>query len=507
MHGGIFVFLIPETNVVKKDWRKVELKIALCYPNVYRAGMTGLTIQLLYSLFNSREDVVCERFFLPTKEDPLLSLESNQPLKQFDIIAFTLQYEEDYFNTIKILLDANIKINKADRNFKPLIVAGGPCSTQNPFPLRDFIDLFLIGELEPVFDEFIDELKNSVREKTVENFENKPGFFTQNKGRRIFIKNLNDAPHPIAQILPNVKHSSPYMPVWGKTFTVEAIRGCPRACKFCLATQIVSPKRERSLNKLKEIISDGVKFTGASKVSVVGAGIAFYSKLEELCEYIVDDLELQVSLPSLDVEELTENLIKLLVKGNERTISLAPETGSESLRKSLGKKASNKKIIDTAKTALYHGIKNLKLYYIIGLPNETLEDLHMTAELSRKIAALGFRKRSIRLSLNPLIPKPHTQYHSYRFRTADYLKKAIVEIRKNLNDRRIEIETLNLKHARIQAVLSSGGPELGELIYKTTYYCGGIAGWRKALSEKRETEDALIAKSYRENFWANIRII
>lgn len=499
---------IPEANIIKKDWRKVELKIALCYPNVYRVGMTGLTLQLLYALFNSREDILCERFFLPIREEPVLSLESRQPIEKFDILAFTFQYEEDYFNALKILLNTHVKVKKEERNFEPLIIAGGPCVTENPFPLRDFIDLFLIGEIEPIFDEFIEELKISIKEKTIDNFENRPGYFTSDSAERVYIKDLDDAPHPLAQIMPNVKDPSLYMPVWGRTFTVEAVRGCPRACKFCLVKQIATPLRERSLSKLEEIISDGVKFTGASKVSIVGAGVAYYSKLEELCEYVVDDLRLQVSLPSLDAEILGERLIKLLVKGGERTLTLAPETGSERLRGKLGKKVDDEKILDTAKASLNHGMKNLKLYYMIGVPGETRKDLRMITQLSRKIANLGFGRGSIRLSVNPLIPKPHTPFHLYRLKSVDYLKEALAEIRKNLkSDRRIYVESLNLKHAEIQAVLSIGGPELGSIILNASSYGGSVAGWRKALSKKGENVETLMNKAYAERCWSKIRMI
>ncbi len=499
--------IIPEKNVIKKDWRKIDLKIALCYPNVYRAGMTGLTVQLLYALFNSRDDVACERFFLPTRNEPLASLESHQPIKKFDVLAFTFQYEEDYFNALKILLNADVKVKKETRNLIPLIVAGGPCVTENPFPLRDFIDIFLIGEVEPVRDEFIEELKKSIRDKTVENFRNKHGYFIEDSAERVYVKRLDNASHPLAQIVPNVESSSPYMPSWNKTFTVEAVRGCPNSCKFCLIRQISTPKRERSLGKLKEIISEGVKFTGVSKVSIIGAGIAYYSKLEELCEYVVDDLKLQISIPSLDSEILTERLIKILVKGGERTIALAPETGSEKLRRSLGKKANNDQILDAAKTALDHGIKNLKLYYMIGLPDESIEDLQATVQLSKKIANLGFGRRSIRLSVNPLIPKPHTPFHSYGIKTAEYLKSAVFEIRRALkSERRIHVESLNLKHAEIQAILSNGGPELADFILYASTFGGGLSGWYKALSIKRENFETLMSKSERDKYWLNIKV-
>ena len=160
--------IIPESNVIRKNWRKVDLRIALCYPNVYRAGMTGLPIRLLYALLNSREDIACERFFIPTRNEGLVSLESQRPLKDFDTIAFSLQYEEDYINVIRMLQESDISAKREDRIGKgPLIIAGGPCATENPEPLADYIDLFVIGEAEPILNELIDkikELKNPTKE-------------------------------------------------------------------------------------------------------------------------------------------------------------------------------------------------------------------------------------------------------------------------------------------------------------------------------------------------------
>ena len=154
--------IVPELNVIKKDWRKVNVKVALCYPNVYRAGMTGLTVKLLYGLLNSREDTLCERFFIPTLREEWRSLESNQPLNKFDIVAFTLQYEEDYPNVLRMLLESGIPLRVENRHEDdPLVIAGGPCATGNPEPLADYIDLFVIGEAESVIDELLDEVRIS----------------------------------------------------------------------------------------------------------------------------------------------------------------------------------------------------------------------------------------------------------------------------------------------------------------------------------------------------------
>ncbi|RLG91170.1 MAG: radical SAM protein [Candidatus Hecatellales archaeon] len=480
-----------ERNVVRKDWRRVDLKIAFCYPNVYRAGMSGLTVQLLYALLNLREDVVCERFFLPSGEGfkPLLSVESNQPLKKFDVIAFTFQYEEDYVNALKMLLSSGIEVWRKKRKTKPLLVAGGPCILENPAPLKGFFDLFVVGEVEAVLDDFVDRLKIAVENGNIDVFEGRDGYLTYNseKARRVYVKNLDEAPHPIAQIVPEGEVKPSYMPVFGKTFLVEVVRGCPRRCRFCLISHVSNPLRERSLKKLEEIIVEGVKYTGVSKVTLIGAGIAYYPKLEDLCEFIVSQ-SLQVSVSSLSAELTTEKLVKCLVKGGEKTLTIAPETGCERLRTLIGKPVSDRRFIEASKTALNCGIKNLKLYFMVGLPNEKKEDLDGIVRLSKEIGRLGFGKKSVRLSVNPLIPKPHTPLQFYRIRSLEYLEEAYRKIRDGLRgDVRFRVETLNPKHAHIQAALSIGGEDLGKIVFKVALYGGGLGAWRKALKEEGKT--------------------
>jgi len=212
--------VVPEVNVIKKDWRKVDLKVALCYPNIYRAGMSGLTVKLLYALINARGDIVCERFFIPTGRESLRSLESNQPLRKFDVVAFTLQYEEDYPNVIRMLLESGIPPRKNDRRKDdPLVIAGGPCATGNPEPLADYIDLFVIGEAEPVIYRILDEIKSfRYPRDQIEELADVKGIYlpdVTDHAERVWIRNLDDALHPLAQQIPLVDDDSPYMPIFG----------------------------------------------------------------------------------------------------------------------------------------------------------------------------------------------------------------------------------------------------------------------------------------------------
>ncbi len=505
--------IIPESNVIRKNWSRVDLKIALCYPNVYRAGMTGLPIRLLYALLNSRDDVACERFFIPTRNEGLVSLESQRPLKDFDIIAFSLQYEEDYINVLRMLLESEIPVRREDRYGKgPLIIAGGPCATENPEPLADYIDLFVIGEVEPILDELIErikELENPTRR--IEEFADLNGIYIpkiHNSPRRVWIRNLDDAPHPLAQQVPLVDSRSPYMTIFGRTLAVEVARGCNRGCKFCLIGCISRPKRERSLKRLEEIIEEGMRYTPAEKVSLIGAGLSDYSRLEELCEYIVSQ-GWKISIPSLRPDRITERLAKAISKGKQRTVAIAPEAGTQRLRDLISKGLNEEQIIDAARTLLECGIKRIKLYFIIGLPSETHYDVKAIASLSKKVAELGYGKKSVHISINPLIPKPHTPFQFEPFASLGYIRKCLKLIKTELSgDARFVLSGIDPRRAQIQAALSLGDRKLGKVIELTARYGGGLGAWRRALNETNvKIENYLRRKSSEEKLpWSHIQI-
>ena len=481
---------IRELNIIKKNWRRVDLKVALCYPNVYRAGMSGLTVKLLYALLNSREDVLCERFFLPISDEPLRSLESNQPLERFDVIAFTLQYEEDYVNTIKMLLNSNIQLKRERRKGEgPLLIAGGPSVTANPEPLAEYFDLFVIGEAEPLIDQLIDRIKiYKVPSRHAEEFADLEGVYVpeiSNPTVKVWARRLDDAPHPIAQQIPLVDDRSPYMPVFGKTFTIEAVRGCSLRCRFCLIGCIGRPKRDRSISRIEEILESGLKYTPVGKVSLIGAGISNYHRLEDLCELIVTN-RLELSIPSIRPEAVTEKIARLLAQGKQRTIAMAPDGSSPRIREIIKKMIDDETLIDAADTLLKNGIKRLKLYFMIGLPGESIEDVKSIAHLTKRIADLGFNSKSIHLSINPLIPKAQTPLQWERFPRIEYIRESLRTLKKELKgDKRILISHLDPRHAMIQALLSLGDRRIGEAIEAAARYGGSLGAWRRALREKR----------------------
>jgi len=505
--------IVPEINVIKKDWRKVDIKVALCYPNVYRAGMTGLTVKLLYALLNAREDVLCERFFVPTLREGWRSLESNQPLNKFDIVAFTLQYEEDYPNVVKMLLESGIPPRiEARREDDPLIIAGGPCATANPEPLADYIDLFVIGEAEPVIDQLLDEIKVSDKpRKHIEELADLKGVYLpqiSNVAERVWTRNLNEALHPLAQQIPLVEDGSPYMPIFGKVFTVEVVRGCNRSCHFCLIGHIWRPKRERSLEKLTSIIDEGTKYTPIGKISLIGASLFAYRHLEDLCEFIVSR-GFELSISSLSPESITERLADSLARGRQRRVTVAPDAATAKMRGIIGKGMMEEDLINSAKILLSRGIKQLKMYFMIGLPEETPEDIIAIAELSKKVADVGYGSRSIHLNINPLIPKPHTPFQWKKTPSVSYLRECLKLLRKELKgDGRFIISMLDPRHVQIQALLSLGDREVGRAIEFVARRGGGLGTWRRALKECGIILERYIGEKDPEEPmpWDNIRI-
>jgi len=480
--------IVPELNVIKKDWRKVDVKVALCYPNVYRAGMTGLTVKMLYALFNVREDALCERFFTPTLREGWRSLESNQPLNKFDIVAFTLQYEEDYPNVVRMLLESGIPPRRENRRENdPLVIAGGPCATANPEPLADYIDLFVIGEAEPVIDQLLNEIKTSGKpRRRIEELADIKGVYLpsiSNVAERVWVRNLDEAPHPLAQQIPLVEDGSPYMPIFGKAFTVEVVRGCNRSCRFCLIGHICRPKRERSLEKIISIIDGGMKYTPVSKISLIGASLFDYQHLEDLCEDIVSR-GFEISISSLRPERITERLADSLARGRQRTVTVAPDAANEKMRGVINKSMLEEDLINAAKILLSRGVKQLKMYFIIGLPEETPEDIIAIAELSKRIADVGYSSRSIHLSINPLIPKSHTPFQWKSPPSVSYARNCLDLIRKELRgDRRFIISMLDPRHAQIQALLSLGDRKVGRAIEFVARHGSGLGTWRRAFKE------------------------
>lgn len=443
---------LREYNTVIKNPRNIDLRVASCYPGPYRTAMSSLGYHIIYHLLNSREDVWCERVIHPYPR----SFESGSPLRDFDLLSFTIHYEEDYLRVLQMLKDGGLGVRKDERS-GPLVIAGGPCITSNPLPVSDFIDLFIIGEAEPVLDQVADlciELDDP--RSDIEEFMDIRGVYVpDNPAERVIVEDMDRACHPVRQIVPETTEKS-LIPSLGRSFLLGVSRGCSRGCRFCMSGYLYRPKRETSLERLLEIAAEGRRATGYDRISLIGAAASDYSRIEELCSELTD-MGFMVSMPSLRIESLTEPLLDTLAGGGLRTVTVAPESTMK-IRRSLNKPIEDSMVLEKTGMALEMGLR-VKMYFLIGVPGETSGDLRELASFMKKLSDM--RRGAVSFSVNPLIPKPHTpmQWEGYDSKT---LKKKIRFMRNLLKG--LPVKFAGPRNGLIQYVLSCGGPDVGKLL-------------------------------------------
>ncbi|GAQ93906.1 radical SAM superfamily enzyme YgiQ, UPF0313 family [Thermodesulfovibrio aggregans] len=425
-----------------------RVKICLIYPNYYQVGISNLGFQSVYRLFNERKDVVCERAFLPEKEEdfvnnPLVSFESKKPLYDFDVLAFSLCFENDYPNILKILKLSKIPYNVSERDFNyPLLVAGGVLCFSNPEPVANIFDVVFIGEAEEVVDKFIETYK-SVKEGSYEeefkinlkkqliNLEGvyipeayKEVYFEEKlTGRRIL---WNNAPEKIKKVYCkefsekfNFSQIITDEAVFSNMFLLESMRGCPFSCRFCLVGHIYRPVRKASFEKLKETI-ERLK---PSKIGIIAPSLTAYSDLKELLK--IDGVEL--SFTSLRADKLTFNILKDI--SSQRTITLAPEAGSERLRKIIKKEITEDNLLLIVEELKKINIETLKLYFMIGLPFEKDEDVDDIVKLIKKIRVIFPRR--ITASVSVFVPKPFTPFQWHRMEDYERVKEKLKKLKRD----------------------------------------------------------------------------
>ena len=512
--------LSEENGTIKKAFGG-KISIALCYPNTYQIGMSNLGFQKIYYLLNQYNDVLCERVFLPSHEDeihfkkeniPLFSLESQTPVHNFDILAFSVTFESDYINILKILNLSHIPIRSKDRNERhPLILMGGICATFNPEPLSDFIDMFFIGEGDEAIGEFVDALREgyefsgrkadsdslndfylrlsaidgiyipSAYEATykssgvIEKVSPKDRF--PQKVKRRWARDLNKTPTSSKVITSNT--------VFGDMFLIEVERGCGKHCRFCLAGYSYRPVRNYSAEVILKEVSEGLRYK--RKIGLIGSAICDSPYIDEISDGIAK-MGGTISVSSLRLDRLSKKLIDLLSASGHRTATIAPEAGSERLRKIINKEMSDDEILDAVQFMASAGLTNFKLYFLIGLPTETDDDIDAIINLTKrikhsilKIAKSKGHLGNITLSVNPFIPKPFTPYQWERMEDTKSLNNKIKKIKSGLKG----VSNINIIHelpkwAFVQALLSRGDRRIGELLYK----CYELNGdWFKTFRE------------------------
>lgn len=465
--------MIYEKNVVQKKIRNTNLRVGLCYPNIYRTAMSSLGYNILYDCINQNPEIFCERIIYPSNR----SIETSSPLKDFDIVSFSLQYEEDYFNVVQMLKESGIPVKRSDRTDKdPLIIAGGPCATANPMPMAEFVDIFVIGEGEAVLDELFETYNR--HHKDLEKYLDIEGIYIpefDNKAKIAIVDDMDDAHHLISPIITTTDDDE-YQTIFKDSIMLNVSRGCTRGCRFCMSSYLYRPMRETRLDLLIETAEKLRENTGLNKVVLIGAAVSDYSHILELIEEL-RNRDFEISTPSLRLESVTKEQLEILKKSNLKTITLAPESISR-LRKSINKEIEDDKIFEVVKNVFDLGF-NLKLYFIIGLPNETMEDISELVQFMKKIAS--FRNgNSIKFSVNPFIPKPHTplQWESYNIKD---IKTKIRFIKKEMKNYKIKFESP--KKGMIQYILSCGNRAVSQIIEKSLTQNITLKEWEKYLPD------------------------
>ena len=462
--------MLREHNVVVKNPRRVELHFASCYPNLYRSAMSSLGFHIIYDLLNSREDTYCERVVYPEAR----SLETGTQLKHFNVVGFSLQYEEDYLHVLEMLQKGGIALRKEERKpDDPLVIAGGPCATSNPLPMTPFVDLFLVGDGEAILPDFLEIYKGLINPREeLGSFREVKGVYIPDYPVQIsLIKDMSEAWKPVHQVIPETEDKS-LIPAFGRSFLLEVSRGCTRGCRFCMAGCLYRPRREVPLEELLETAQKVRESTGLNKVALIGAAVSDHSRMEDLCQNLLE-MNFQITLPSLRVEAVTDELLNILKSSGLKTVTLAPESNWK-LRKVANKCLTDEDIFQAVKTTFQQEM-NVKLYFLVGLPTETQKDLEELKTLIRSLHQEAPRKSSLRVSVNPFIPKPHTPFQWYHFNYKE-IKNKVADLNQEFRSRYFKAESP--RSSLIQYVLSVGGRELGDVLEISLQHKLSLPEWQ-----------------------------
>ncbi len=498
-----------EVNMVKKD-PAGKIRFAMAFPDVYELGMSHLGIQILYDMFNKREDVYCERVYSPwmdldqimrEKQIPLFALESQDPIKNFDFLGITLQYEMCYTNVLQLLDLAQIPLHACDRTEEdPIVIGGGPC-TYNPEPIAEFFDLFYMGEGEVVYFELLDrykenQAKGGSRREFLELAAEIPGIYVP-----AFYDVLYKEDGTIERMVPNNPHAKetvskqlvmemndtyypeqpvvPFIKATQDRVVLEIMRGCIRGCRFCQAGMVYRPVRERSLETLKDLAYKMLKSTGHEEISLSSLSSSDHTQLEGLVNFLIDEFDgkgVNVSLPSLRIDAFSLDVMSKVQDIKKSSLTFAPEAGSQRLRNVINKGLTEEDILQGSSEAFKGGWNRVKLYFMLGLPTETVEDMEGIALLAEKVAEeyykvpkeQRFGKVQVVSSTSFFVPKPFTPFQwATMFTKEEYLKKAHIvntKMKEMLNHKSLRYNWHEADVTVLEGVMARGDRKVAAVI-------------------------------------------
>lgn len=499
-----------EVNMVKKDLSKIDIRFAMCFPDVYEIGMSHLGIQILYDMFNKREDVYCERVYSPwtdldkimrERDIPLFALESQQQVKDFDFLGITIQYEMCYTNILQVLDLSRIPLLSEDRTEDdPIVIGGGPC-TYNPEPLAPFFDIFYMGEGETVYFELLDKYKENKKNggsrkdflEMAAEIEGLyiPAFYdvTYNEDgtlKSFKANNIHAKDKIVKQLVMDMSNTFypdkplvPFIKATQDRVVLEIQRGCIRGCRFCQAGSVYKPVRERSLEFLKDKAYKMLKSTGHEEISLSSLSSSDYSNLEGLVNFLIEEFKgkgVNISLPSLRIDSFSLDVMSKVQDIRKSSLTFAPEAGSQRLRNVINKGLTEEVILKGAKMAFDGGWNRVKLYFMLGLPTETISDMEGIAELSEKIAELYYQipkdqrvgKVQVVASTSFFVPKPFTPFQWASMNTKEeFLGKAKIvnaKMKEMLNRKSLKYNWHEADVSVLEGLLARGDRRVADTI-------------------------------------------
>jgi radical SAM family uncharacterized protein len=499
-----------EFNAVVKDWAQTETKVALIFPDIYEIGVSNIGLKILYDQVNARPDALAERAYAPWLDMeetmrangiPLYSLETYHPLTDFDILGFSLPYETLYTNALNILELAGIPLRSAERDDRhPLVIAGGH-ACYNPEPMHAFIDAFVIGEGEEVIHEIINTVQ-SVKSQTSKVGNVRPSTFNREELLReiacipgVYVPRFYEARYMedgtvaaveplipeapkmvvkrmVARLPPSpTKFIVPNIDIVHNRVSVEIMRGCTRGCRFCMAGSITRPIRERSVAEVVTAAEAAIQSTGFEELALLSLSSSDYTHIVELVDAVSRKFagrKLTVSLPSLRIESVSVELMERLKERRSSGFTLAPEAASERMRRIINKFIPDEQILETAREIYRRGWTNIKLYFMIGHPDETLEDVKAIAELCKAVLAEGRRliggRAKVHAGVSTFVPKPHTPFQWASCDTAEQIEAKQTLLKQELRDKNIKLTWTAPEDTMLEAWLSRGDRRLAEVI-------------------------------------------